>query len=271
MMRRASLLLLVSIVMTGCGGLAPQAPREPVALSVYVPCQLSSPLQQAVTAFTSAHPNYHIEVLVDKPLAQLATIGSEKAPTGVVITLGEVEMQTLIKAGTVVAADLRPIARNTHPLAVIAPSAATKPTSLSALPSVSRLFIEDPAKSTLGARATEALKAAGLWEALASKVVRPQPNANILAEMLSGKADAALVLKGCLFAEKGTGGVIPKTVRIVGEFPADSFSPIQHLAAPLARTDNPKAAAAFVEFLTSTEGRRALAGAGLTPAGEGAS
>ena len=250
----------------------PKASSKPAALEVYAPCLLSIPIQKAVARFQQSHPGPEISVLVDKPLAQLAEVESAAHSAGVAITLGEIEMKSLVAAGAVRQEDVRTFAVNSYPIVAVAPAAtATKQaSSLSELasPSMKRIFIEDPARSSLGDRATRGLKDAGLWPAVSGKVVRPEPNAMILAELLSGKAEAALVFKGCLFAEKGPQGAMPKTIRVIGELPAGSGPPITYLAAPLAETPGPELARDFVGFLLSPEGREALREAGVTPVPE---
>jgi molybdate transport system substrate-binding protein len=229
---------------------------------------LSIPLQKAAAAFQEAQPGVAISVLVDKPLAQLAKLESGQDSAAVAVTFGEVEMKSLVAAGVVRQDSALPFATNRYPLAVVVPAtAAVKSQNLSALTSdeVNRIFIEDSARSTLGARAEGALKQLGLWDKVSGKVVRPKPETNLLAALLAGEADAAIIIKGCLFTEKGPGGTIPKTVRILAEFPAEVVSPIHNQAAPLASTKHSKLATDFVQFLVSERGREVLEGAGLTP------
>ncbi|MFB3881336.1 MAG: molybdate ABC transporter substrate-binding protein [Armatimonadota bacterium] len=285
MARRASLLIIAIALLSGCGRPAPPVrPAAPkAALDVYTPCLLSIPIQRVVGRFQASHPGSEVSVLVDKPLAQIEEVRSAANASGVAITLGEIEMGTLIGAGVVSKQDVRPFATSTSPIVAVAPAASGSPEggSLRELgsPSVRRVLIEDPARSSLGDRATRGLKEAGLWPAVSAKVVRPEASAMILAELLSGKAEAALVLKGCLLAEKGPGGAspatsrapagktvprIPKTIRIVGELAPDSYPPIVHMAAPLARGKDAALAKEFVAFLASPEGRKAVADAGLT-------
>jgi ABC-type molybdate transport system substrate-binding protein len=253
-LRASSWFAVLAIALVGCGrpsGPAQKASPEPASLEVYAPCLLSIPIQRAVARFQESHHGSEISVLVDKPLAQLAEVRSGARPAGVAIAMGEIEMNSLV---------------------AVAPAAtATKQASSLkelASPTIKRIFIEDPARSSLGDRATRGLKDAGLWPAVSAKAVRPEPNAMILAELLSGKADAALVFKGCLFAEKGPHGAMPKTIRIVGELPAGSGPPISYQAAPLAKTPRPELARDFVGFLLSPEGREALREAGVSPVPE---
>jgi molybdate transport system substrate-binding protein len=226
-------------------------------------------MQKVVARFQEQRPGVVISVLVDKPLAQLAKVESASNAAGVALTLGEIEMNSLAVARAVRREEIRPFARNTYEIVAVAPasSAGPQPTELEELtsPKVKRLFIEDPARSSLGDCATRGLQQAGLWGAVGAKVVRPQPDAMVLAELLAGKADAAMVFKGCLFAEKGSGAAMPKTIRIVGELPSDSYPPITYQAAPLAKASNSALAREFVDFLTSPAGRKALTDAGLTP------
>ena len=263
-------------MLAGCGRPsqnAPKASRQPAALDVYVPCMLSSPIQKVVARFQQSHPGIEISTLVDKPLAQIAQVQSAGNSAGVAITLGEIEMESLVTAGAVRPGDTRPFAVNTYPIVAVAPAASAQQQASSlrelASPRVRRIFIEDPTLSSLGDRATRGLQKAGLWSAVSSKVVRPKPDAMILAELLDGKADAAIVFKGCLFAEKGIGGAIPKTIRLIGELPVDSYPPMTYQAASLAKTTSPELARQFVDFLTSAEGRTALTDAGLTPPAAG--
>lgn len=273
MLRGSSWLAVLTIVLTGCGRpsqIRPKASPKLAALEVYAPCLLSIPIQKAVARFQQLHPGPEISVLVDKPLAQLAEVESAAHSAGVAITLGEIEMNSLVAAGAVRREDIRAFGINTYPIVAVAPAAVRQASSLKELasPTIKRIFIEDPARSSLGDRATRGLKDVGLWPAVSAKVVRPEPNAMILAEMLSGKADAALVFKGCLFAEKGPQGAMPKTIRVIGELPAGSGAPISYLAAPLAKTPRPELARDFAGFLLSPEGRQALREAGVTPVPE---
>ena len=249
-----------------------RASPKPASLDVYLPCMLSSPMQRVVARFQEQRPGVKISVLVDKPLAQIAKVESAGGAAGVALTLGEIEMNSLVAAGAVRRQDVKPFAVNTYPIVAVAPasSATRRPSSLDQLssPKVKRIFIEDPSRSSLGDRATRGLRQTGLWSAVSAKVVRPQPDAMVLAELLAGKADAAMVFKGCLFAEKGPGGAMPKAIRIVGELPSGSYPPITYQAAPLAGSRSDRAAHQFVDFLRSTAGRAALKEAGLTPADE---
>lgn len=268
---RASSLVAAAVALglAGCGGGRPEGSADRVRLTVNVPCVLSGPLQKVVAAYESARPGVAVTTEVDKPLSLLARVQAEPEGPAVVITMGDVEMEYLAEHGAVEASAVRTIARNTYPLAVVAPAegvAELDDLDDLALPAVRRIYIEDPSQSSLGDRAERAMRSLGLWEAIAPKILRPDPNAMVLGEMLAGKADAAVVFEDCLFAEAGVEGSPPATVKVVGKLPEEAYRPIPYQAAVLRGAPQPEVAKDFLDFLTSAEGREALRGAGLSPA-----
>ncbi len=257
------------MLLAGCGGGPSRVvPAEPAALNVYVPCILSGPIQKVVAAYEEANPGLEVSVRVDKPMAMLEAVPGEREAAGTAITTGEREMETLVAAGAVDPADVRTIAVNSYPVVVVAAAEAIPEvksvSDLKAL-GVRRVYIQDPSKSSLGARAEEGLKQMGLWESVAPKIARPEADAMIPGELIDGKADAAIVFRDCLLGESG--GHPPKTLRVIGEVPQEGLPPIPYQAAVLAKAPDPEAARRFIAFLVSEEGRQALESAGLTPVG----
>jgi molybdate transport system substrate-binding protein len=257
----------LAIGLLGCGEKAKEGERSP--LVVHVPCVISAPMVQVAAAYMASHPGVEIRTETEKPLALLAEAGGEGASGSAIVTMGDVEMRWLVNAGAVEAADVRTIAINSYPLAVVAAAeGAPGAEELSDLagPAVKRIYIEDPARSSLGDRAVQALKQLGLWDGVAPKVVRPDPNAMVLGELTAGKADAAVIFEDCLFGEGASSRSVPKTLRLIGEIADETHSPIPYQAAVLSGAEQPEAAREFVEFLAAPSGREALRKAGLTPA-----
>jgi molybdate transport system substrate-binding protein len=224
-----------------------------------------------VGAYQDAHPEVDLRVETDKPLVALSEAAQTQESAAVVITMGDVEMGWLTDAGAVRPQSVRTIAHNTYPLVLVSAAAAEgRLETLGDLkrPDVQRIYLEDPARSTLGARAERSLKELGLWEEIETKIARPEPDLMVLGPVISGEADAAVVFRGCLFAEAGGEGTAPRTIRIIGELPRANQPPIPYLAAPLDGAPDPEVAEAFVGFMTSPEGRAALESAGLAPPGE---
>ena len=257
-----------ALVLAGCGGAkmspAPVSSPQPVTLTVYSPCIIGGPLRKVADAYQASHPGVQV---VPQPYKPLAAPAPEAGPAAVVTT-GPLEIASLVRAG-LVSGQGRTFALNTYPLAVVAPAEGSpKLQSLADLasPSVQRVFLEDPAVSTLGERAVQAFRKLGLWQKLAPKVISPRPGAMVLADLLAGKADAAVVFEGCLFGEAGEGGSPPKTIRVIGELPVELFSPIPYQAAALELGPHQEVARDFVGFLMGEEGRNVLQDSGLRPA-----
>lgn len=259
------LALAVSLLVGGCGRPARKAPAERVALSIYLPCVISGPLRKVVSGYETAHPEVEVWAETEKPLALVSQASAKQRRPAVAITMGEKEMGALVHAGAVAPSSVRDIAVNTYPLAVIVPAkGATHLQKLGdlATPAVKRIYLEDPAESTLGDRAKRAFEQLGLWKAIAPKLVSFDPEENVLDQLLEGKAEAAVVFKDCLYAE---GGAPPKTVRSLGELPSVAYAPIVYQAAAISTAPKPEVAQEFVEYLTSPGGREALQRAGLAP------
>ncbi len=232
--------------------------------TVHIPCVISVPMQKVASAYEEGHPGVRIDTATDKPLVMVGAVQGQQAGPGVVLTLGEVEMEALVAAGAVDKAQVVAVVRNAYELAVIASAKREGISKLSDLTGskVKRLAIEDPKLSTLGHRATQAFERLGWWKQLAPKVVRFDPTKNVLAQLLDGKADAAVVFKDCLFE---AGGSPPKTIRLLGTLPAKSYSPITYQAAPLKQAAPSDEVQRFVAWLVSAEGKKALQNAGLSP------
>ena len=223
-------------------------------------------MQKVVGAYEQTEPGAAVSTRVDKPMAMLEAVPEARENAGVVITLGAREMEALAAAGAVSAEEVKAFAVNTYPIVVVAAADAIPGvTDVSGLasPEVKAVAIEDPARSTLGDRAQRALEGIGLWDAVEPKVVRLEPDAMVLGELMDGRADAAVIFRDCLFGESG--GNPPKTIRIVGEIPQDDLPPILYQAAVVRGTPNGEVAREFVEFLVSPEVRPTLEAAGLRP------
>lgn len=263
-MRRAVSVLLAGLGLVGCGGVREK--QFASRLTLYVPCVLSGPLQKVAAAYQDSHPEVRVSTEVEKPVSLLRCALASSQEPAVVITTGEVEMNYLAEAGAVDGAAVRAFAVNSFPLTVVAPAQSERPLhSLGDLARAQRIYLEDPSRSTLGGRAQEAFRKLGLWDEIAPKIVAPDFEVMVLGELAAGKADAAVVFKGCLFGEGSTGGSPPATIRIIADLPEDSYRPIHYQAAPLKSGPQAELARGLVDFLISPEGAEALNSAGLLP------
>jgi len=236
---------------------AEQARTKTVTL--YVPCVLSGPLMKVLAVYETQHPEADIVRQTYKP----SELPSRPKGPAAVVTAGDVEMVQLVKRGLVDQAEVRAFATNTYLLAVIAATGAApalRKTGDLAETSVKRILLDDPAKSSLGAAAKQALTKLGLWAKVQRKIAYPRPGTMLPADLIAKKAEAAIVFKDCLLEA----GKPPKTIRIVGELPLSLYSPILYQIAPMKGAGR-DTAQRLVGFLTGEEGRQALRKAGLRP------
>lgn len=255
-----------ALVTGGCGGAiaageaqAAEA-AQAVTVTLYEPCVLGGPILRLIAAYQEKHPEIDIAPQTYKP----SELPSKPMGPAMVVTAGDVEMVVLVKQGLVARADVHTFATSSYSLAVIAAAKGApglKRTKDLAKRSVKRILIDDSSRSSLGAAAKQALTKQGLWGAVQRKVVIPAPGTMVLADLVAKKADAAVVFKDCLFET----GKPPKTIRIVGELPLGTFSPVPYQIALMGSDEGSGAARRFVDFLTGEEGKQALRKAGLRP------
>lgn len=175
-----------------------------------------------------------------------------QASADVFFAADEQWMQWLVAEGAV-----RPDAVGsffTNRLVVIAPGTAEEPQGLEDISGVTTLALAGE-NVPAGRYAREALEAAGMWEALAPRVVRAGSVRGALEWVARGEADAGVVYRTDAAVESG--------VRVVWEFPPTTHRPIRYPSAVLVMSPNPTAAASFLEFATGPEARRVFEEAGF--------
>jgi len=124
-------------------------------------------------------------------------------------------------------------------------------------PAIERIAIGDPAHAPAGMYAAESLRALGLWDRLAGRLVYAPDVRAALVQVRTGAVDAAIVYLSDARAAPD--------VRVALHLPPDSHSPIVYPACVLTRSARPARARAFVRFLASPEARKVFAARGFTP------
>jgi molybdate transport system substrate-binding protein len=172
------------------------------------------------------------------------------APADIFISADADWMNYLVQRRLIVAATRVNLLRN-H-LVLIAPAGSTsrieiKPGfPLADLVGDGRLSIADPDAVPAGKYAKAALEKLGVWRSVANKLARGDNVRTALNFVARGEAPAGIVYATDAYAEK--------KVRIVADFPSDSYPPIVYPAARIARGQNP-VADAFIAYLQSGDAR----------------
>ncbi len=122
-----------------------------------------------------------------------------------------------------------------------------EPQDLSQL-SVETLVLANPAYAPFGKAAREALESAGMWAALADKVVYGNYVSQALHMAELGSADAAIVALSLVLDSAGDWTLIPET----------QHQPIRQVMAVVRGTDHMEEAGAFIEYVQGEVGQEIL-------------
>ena len=224
-------------------------------LLVFAAASLSGPLEEIVKAFESA-----TDIRVDVSIGgsqMLAHQIASGAPADVFISAGERPMEFLRERDAVGNAIDSLL---TNRLVVATPAnLELEVTSLLRLtaPDIKRVALADPDLAPAGAYAKEALRAAGVWEAVKAKLVIGTDVRTTLTYVETGNAEAALVYS--------TDAALARNVRVADVVPVDSYGPVVYPVAVLEQGKNGDAATAFAEFLTGERSSRILEKYGFVP------
>jgi molybdate transport system substrate-binding protein len=165
------------------------------------------------------------------------------APADVFFSADTAKMDALEKEGLVRRSDRREFLSNV--LVVVVPKASTAAiASARDLVALPRIALADPAAVPAGIYAKKWLTVEGVWDALAPKVVPTLDVRAALAAVASGDIPAGIVYRT---------DVATSDVRVA--FTATNGPAITYSLAPLSRSRHLPAAAAFVAFVDSREGR----------------
>jgi molybdate transport system substrate-binding protein len=213
-------------------------------------------LQEAMTAAAdrwaaAGHPRPVVSFAASSVLARQIAAG---APADLFVSADEPWMDDLAKRGLIVPATRTPFLRNT--LVLVAPAASRTRINignrrvLAASLAAGPLAMADPDTVPAGKYGRAALTKLGVWDAVATRVVRAD---NVRAALLLVERGAAPY--GIVYA---TDARASAAVRIVATFPASSHPPIVYPLARLTASRNPEAEG-FRRFLLSDAGRAIFA------------
>jgi molybdate transport system substrate-binding protein len=249
-----TLLALAVAAMTAVGA-AEAAPREPT-FSVAV--SLKDAVEELGRRFMQAHAGVTLRYNFGSS-GELQKQIEAGAPIDLFLSAAERHMDELARRGLVVAASRRVFARNV--LVAVKPldaglDLATPADLLDAR--VRRVVVGNPKTVPAGQYAEQSLRALGIWERLAPRLVFAENVRQALEYVARGEVDAGFVYASDLAARPGR---VKETFR-PGE---DTYQPIAYPAAVVAGAREPALAEAFIRLLLSAEGQAVLARFGFPP------
>ena len=198
------------------------------------------------------------------PSDGLAAQVKRGAPADAVIFAGQGPVEDLAASGLIVPASRRVFASNA--LVVIAqagpgsPGPGPRAASLSEIATryTGRIAVADPQLAPAGRYAEAALRSAGVWEAVAPRLLPGLDVRNAAAAVAAGNAEFGIVYRTDAAAIEG--------VEVVFAVPPDMHPAIVYEAAVVAASPNREAAANFTGSLMSAETAAILARHGFGPA-----
>lgn len=252
-MRRIGVLAAAGLLLASCAGAADGAPASVSSLSGDLLVSAAASLTDAFAAVAAAFETVNPDVAVVLNLAGSSTLREqilEGAPADVFASANASNMEQLVAAGEVAG---RPAVFATNELEIAVPPG--NPAEITGLGDFARgeLLIGLCGEGVpCGDFARQALAKAGVTPALDTN--EPDVRA-LLTKIEAGELDAGITYVTDVAAAGGAveGVDIPEDQNVVAAYPI----------AVLVNAPNPDAAAAFVDFVLSAEGRALLAAYGF--------
>ena len=186
------------------------------------------------------------------------------APVDVFLSAAQRQMDDLEKQKLIIASSRRAFARNV--LVVIKPADSTldisKPNDLLEA-GVAHVAIGNPKTVPAGQYAEESLRALGLWDRVQPKLVFAENVRQVLDYVARGEVEAGFVYSTDA-ATRAQG------VKEAFRAPEDSYRPVVYPGAVVAASKQPALARAFLNLLSSPQGRAVLSRFGFQPPPAGA-
>jgi molybdate transport system substrate-binding protein len=242
------------------GSLAAQSAAWADELVVSAAASLTNAFKDAGNAFEKQHPGTKLVLNFGASDVLMQQIVNG-APADVFASADETAMDKAVDAKVVITATRRDFAANSLVAIVPADSTLALMTvrDLATRGQVKKIALGDPASVPAGRYAQGALKATGLWDAVAAKSVLAANVRQSLDYVSRGEVDAGFVF--------GTDAALAaQRVKIVTTVPTQT--PIAYPIAVVRGSAHAADAQAFVDYLLSPAGQAVLAKYGFKPAGK---
>lgn len=250
---------VAALALAACGGADTDTGRAPPTASgegltgqvtVLAAASLTEAFTALGTAFEAAHPGTTV-VFSFGPSSGLARQITSGAPADVFAAASQDTMDTVVRSG----AARDPVVLAVNSMQVAVPAA--NPAGISRLADLARPGVKVAlcqAQVPCGSTAAQVFRNAGLT---VTPVTEETDVKAVLTKVQLGEVDAGVVYRTDVLAAgaRVRGIVIPREVNAATSYPV----------AALTRAPNPRAAAAFADFVLSPAGRAELARAGFGP------
>jgi molybdate transport system substrate-binding protein len=252
-----TLLVLAVTAMTLLGAAGPVAAQEP---TFSVAISMKEAVEELGRRFMQSRPGVRLRYNFGSS-GELSKQIEAGAPIDLFISAAQREMDALDRRGLVVTGTRRIFARNV--LVAVKPldSALDLARPADLLDArVKRIVVGNPKTVPAGHYAEESLRALGLWERLAPRLVFAENVRQALEYVARGEVDAGFVYASDLSARPGR-------VKEAFRSAEDTYAPITYPVAVVKEARQPALAEAFIRLLISAEGQAVLARFGFQPPG----
>jgi molybdate transport system substrate-binding protein len=260
------LTLLMALVMAACGGTpeipaspssassapsetasGPTTSAEPVELLISAAASLTDALNEAVEGYKTVAPNVKITVNYGASGA-LQTQIENGAPADIFFPAANKQMDALNGAGLMVSDSIVKLLKNDIVLVVPADSTlAVASFEDAAGDTVTKIALGDTASVPAGQYAQDTFTSLGLWDKINAKAVFGTDVRQVLSWVAGGDVDCGVVY--------ATDATADGTVKIIASAPADSHKAIVYPVGIVKASTQQAAAAAFIEYLQSSEAK----------------
>lgn len=211
-----------------------------------VAASLTDAVKELSALYTAEHPEVRLLPNFGSSGA-LAKQIAEGAPADIFISANPKWMQYLLEQGRIAPGQTGTLAANTL---VFVGRPGLPITGLEDLPRLRRIALGSPRSVPAGQYAEQALKAAGLYQQLAGKLVLAQDVRQALVYADRGETDGALVYK--------TDALLAKEAKILFEIPQSLYDPVTYPLGLTREGAGKGEAVGFFGFLQSQAARRVL-------------
>jgi molybdate transport system substrate-binding protein len=244
--RRLFLGLSLSAFLAACSQSQTNKPPSAVVLTISVAASLKEAMAEISQEYSKRSPNVTINYNFGASGALQQQI-AQGAPVDVFLAAAPKNLNALQEKGLLLTETRQNLLENQ--LVLIVPQDQVNLKDFDGLTNaaITKIAIGDPDSVPAGQYAQEALTKLKLYDRLKPKLVFAKDVRQVLAYVETGNVDAGLVYI--------TDARISKKVKQVALAPADTYSPIIYPLAVLKNSQQPEAARAFVQFLSSDEAK----------------